>query len=154
MTSDNLENLVGIGHLTEEPPSADELAGLRRSGQSRLSDAERTDLSFESRFDLAYNAAHSLALYALRRLGYRPKNRYIVFQVLPHTTGLATGHWRVLAKAHATRNTAEYEGYLEQDQQLLTDMIAATRALADTFPQGGSGSANARASSWACRGIR
>ena len=138
MTSDNLENLVGIGKLTKEPPSADELAGLRRSGETRLSDAERTDLSFESRFDLAYNAAHALALYALRRLGYRPKNRYVVFQTLPYTAGLETGLWRVLAKAHATRNTAEYEGYLEQDELLLAGMIAATRALADTLPEGGS----------------
>ena len=136
MTSDNLENLVGIGQLRKEPPSANELAGLRRSGESRLSDAERTDLSFESRFDLAYNAAHALALYALRRLGYRPKNRYVVFQALPHTAGLETGHWRVLAKAHATRNTAEYEGYLELDELLLADMIAATRALVDTLPEG------------------
>ena len=84
------------------------------------------------------NAAHALALYALRRLGYRPKNRYVVFQTLPHTTGLETGHWRVLAKAHATRNTAEYEGYLEQDEQLLADMIVATRALVDILPEGGS----------------
>ncbi len=136
MTSDDLENLVGIGQLRKEPPSADELAGLRSSGESRLSDAERTDLSFESRFDLAYNAAHALALYALRRLGYRPKNRYVVFQALPHTAGLETGHWRVLAKAHATRNSAEYEGYLEQDEQLLSDMVAATRALADKLPEG------------------
>ena len=138
MTSDKLQNLVGIGQLREEPPSADELAGLRGSGESRLSDAERVDLSFESRFDLAYNAAHALALYALRRLGYRPKNRYVVFQALPHTAALETGHWRVLAKAHATRNTAEYEGYLEQDDQSLADMIAATRVLADTLPAGGS----------------
>lgn len=134
MTSDHLENLVGIGQLKKEPPSSDELAGLRRSGESRLLDAERTNLSFESRFDLAYNAAHALALYALRRLGYRPKNRYVAFQALPHTAGLDTGHWRVLAKAHATRNTAEYEGYLEQDEQLLSDMIGATEALLDTLP--------------------
>ena len=136
MTSDNLENLVGVGQLKKEPPSADELDGLRRSGESRLSDAERADLSFESRFDLAYNAAHALALYALRRLGYRPKNRYVVFQTLPHTAGLETGHWRVLAKAHANRNAAECEGYLEQDDQLLADMIAATRALVDTLAEG------------------
>lgn len=35
MTSDKLENLVGIGQLKKEPPSATELAGLRRSGASR-----------------------------------------------------------------------------------------------------------------------
>ena len=40
----------------------------------------------------------------------------------------------MLAKAHATRNTAEYEGYLEQDEQLLADMIGATRVLLDTLP--------------------
>ncbi len=55
---------------------------------------------------------------------------------MPHTAGLETGHRRVLAKAHATRNTAEYEGYLEPDELLLADTIAATRALVDTLPEG------------------
>ncbi|RPJ50449.1 MAG: hypothetical protein EHM23_35350 [Acidobacteria bacterium] len=67
MTSANLQNLVRIGELVEEPARADELSGLKQSGLSRLADAERTDLSFESRFDLAYNAAHA-ASKALSRL--------------------------------------------------------------------------------------
>ncbi len=129
MTSDSLENLIRVGQLKKEPPRADELAGLKRSGRSRLADAERTVLSFESRFDLAYNAAHALALYALRRRGYRSENRYLVFQTLPHTAALPTGHWRVLAKAHETRNLAEYEGYQQTDEQLLADVLAATKAL-------------------------
>jgi len=133
MTSDKLENLVSIGRLKKEPPRADELGGLKRSGVSRLADAERHDLSFESRFDLAYNAAHALALYALRRMGYRSENRYLVFQTLPETVGMPAGHWRVLAKAHAIRNLAEYEGYLEQDERLLADVLAATRALLDVL---------------------
>jgi len=41
-----------------------------------------------------------LCLAALRRLGYRAENRYIVFQVLPHTLGLGPEVWRVLAKCH------------------------------------------------------
>lgn len=45
-------------------------------------------LAIESRFDLAYNAAHALALAALRARGYRSDNRYVVFQALPHTLGL------------------------------------------------------------------
>jgi hypothetical protein len=110
MSSSELENLVRIGALKKEPAGEEELAGLRRSGASRLADARRADLSFESRFDLAYNAAHALALYALRRMGYRSDNRYMVFQALPHTAGLRTGQWRVLAKAHERRNLAEYEG--------------------------------------------
>ncbi len=80
---------------------------------SRLADAQNAKLAYDSRFGLVYNAAHALALYALRRMGYRAEHRYLVFQVLPETTGLAAGHWRVLAKAHEKRNLAEYEGYLE-----------------------------------------
>ncbi len=133
MTSEQLENLVRIGKLEKDLPRADELAGLKRSGLARLVDAERDDLSYESRFDLAYNAAHALALYALRRTGYRPRNRYLAFQTLPHTVGLAAGQWRVLAKAHEKRNLAEYEGYLEPDERLLSDTIAATRALIDAL---------------------
>ncbi len=129
MGSDELDNLVRISRLKKEPSSPVELAGLRRSGIARITDAERRDLSFESRFDLAYNAAHALALYALRRMGYRSERRYVVFQSLPHTVGLATGHWRVLAKAHERRNLAEYEGYLELDERLLDDTIKATHAL-------------------------
>ena len=131
--SPRLENLVGIGQLKREPPRDDELKGLLVSGRSRLSDAEREDLSFESRFDLAYNAAQALALYALRRMGYRPVNRYVVFQVLTETTGLAPAFWRVLAKAHDKRNRAEYEGYLEPDSRLLEGVIKAARAVAESL---------------------
>ena len=59
MAAAQLENLVRIGQLRREAPVADELAGLKRSAQSRLADATRPDLSFASRFDLAYNAAHA-----------------------------------------------------------------------------------------------
>ena len=84
-----LEHLAGTGKpLLAEAPDAAEFAGLLRSGRARLTDARNAALSLESRFDLAYNAAHALCLAALRRQGYRPRNRYIVFQVLPHTLGL------------------------------------------------------------------
>lgn len=39
-----------------------EVAGLERSGLKRLADAEKRANSLESRFDLAYNAAHALCL--------------------------------------------------------------------------------------------
>ena len=87
MTSTELENLVGIGQLKRESPTAGEVEALQRSGDARLADARRKELSPESRFDLAYNAAHSLALAALRRLGYRPANRFVVFQCLPPYAG-------------------------------------------------------------------
>ena len=127
--STELANLQRIGKIKAEPPNARELAGLLASGERRLTDAQRADLAFDSRFDLAYNAAHALALYALRRLGYRSDNRYLVFQALPHTLGLPAAQWRVLARAHEQRNLAEYEGHLEHDDQLLVDLLAATGLL-------------------------
>jgi hypothetical protein len=96
------------------------------SARKRLADARKENLSFESRFDLAYNAAHAFALAALRRQGYRSGNRYVVFQVIPHTLGLDAIVWRVLAKCHERRNLAEYEGHFEVDEQLLTDLIDCT----------------------------
>jgi hypothetical protein len=135
VTSNRLENLVRTGALKEEPARAEELDGLKQSGMRRLHDARREDLSFDSRFDLTYNAAHALALYALRQKSYRAGNRYLVFQLLGETAALEAGHWRVLAKAHEHRNLAEYEGHLEPDEQLLSDMLAATARLADgLFP--------------------
>lgn len=136
MNSPKLDNLVRIGELKKEAPRADELNGLLRSGRSRLTDAQRTDLSFDSRFGLAYGAAHALALYALRRAGYRSQNRYLVFQLLPETSGLQAGHWRVLADAHRRRNVAEYEGYLEADEQFLADLLRAAQILAKELDGG------------------
>lgn len=121
-----LENLAGPGKaLAAEPPDAAEIAGLIRSGHARLVDARNASLSLESRFDLAYNAAHALCLAALRRSGFRPRHRYIVFQALPHTLGLGPEVWRVLAKAHDVRNLAEYEGHVDVSERLVLDVIAA-----------------------------
>jgi hypothetical protein len=89
----------------------------------------QTPLSIESRFDLAYNASHALALAALRWHGYRSDSRYIVFQCLPHTLGICPEIWRVLALCHDRRNRAEYEGALEVDEQLEADLVRAGELL-------------------------
>ncbi len=126
-----LENLCGPGKpLAAEPPNAAEFSGLRRSGLARLQDAENASLSIEGRFDLAYNAAHALSLAALRHHGYRSGNRYIVFQVLPHTLGLGPEVWRVLAKCHDVRNLGEYEGDLNVDDRIVAGLIKACHAVA------------------------
>ena len=100
---------------------------MRTSGVIRLGDAANSSLSLESQFDLAYNAAHALCLAALRWHGYRAKHRYIVFQVLPHTLGVGPEVWRILAKAHDTRNLGEYEGHLNLDERLVTDLVTAVQ---------------------------
>ena len=131
-----LDNLTGhSGPLAAEPPDRNEFNGLKRSGLARLHDAANTGLSLESRFDLAYNAAHALCLAALISHGYRSKHRYIVFQVVPHTLGLGPEVWRILAKAHDTCNLGEYEGDLNVDQRLVTDLVAAAQAVSATVQQ-------------------
>lgn len=129
-----LENLAGPGKpLHREPPDQKEIDGLIGSGCARLKDAEITTLALESRFDLAYNAAHALCLAALRRQGYRSGNRYIVFQALEHTLGLGPEVWRVLAKCHEVRNLGEYEGDLNINEVLVSDLIVATKHVAEAL---------------------
>ena len=129
-----LDNLSGPAKaLKAEAPDAAELAGLVRTGIARLTDARNTALALESRFDLAYNAAHALCLAALRAKGFRASNRYIVFQLLPHTLGLGPQVWRVLDLCHNKRNLGEYEGLLEIDLRLVLDLIAATQKVADAL---------------------
>ena len=124
-------NLARIGKLKTEPPASSELQGLLRSGSVRLADAQRAELNLESRFDLAYNAAHAFSLAALRWHGYRSENRYLVFQTLTHTLKLPSAQWRVLDDAHRKRNAAEYEGEGEVDEALLAALLRVTAELAE-----------------------
>jgi hypothetical protein len=121
--------LVRSGQLKREAGDRREFDGLVRSARARLADARKHVLSIESRFDLAFNSAHALALAALRWHGYRSDNRYLVFQCLPHTLGLGPEVWRVLALCHQRRNRGEYEGFLEVDEQLVNDLIEAAGVL-------------------------
>jgi hypothetical protein len=77
------------------PPDRKEFEKLVQSGRARLADARR------------------------------PENRYLVFQCLVHTAGLAAGDWRVLALAHERRNEAEYSGEYSIDERLLAEVIRA-----------------------------
>lgn len=122
-----LDNLVRIRQLKSEPPAQAELDGLIRSGNVRLKHARLDSLSLDSRFDLAYNAAHAFSLAALRWHGYRSEHRYTVFQCLEHTVKLSPELWRVLDQAHRKRNVAEYEGYLDVDVNLVEALIRVTR---------------------------
>jgi hypothetical protein len=130
MPKRQLDNLVASGHLKAEPPAASEIEGLIRSGEARLRDAENEGLALESRFDLAYNAAHALALAALRWHGYRAEKRYMVFQALAHTLSLPAPQWRILADAHRRRNVIEYEGVADVDQALVAGVVSVTKEMA------------------------
>ena len=129
MTSRELENLAKTGKLKAEPGDQLEFEGLLQSARVRLADARIETLAIESRFDLACNASHALALAALRWSGYRSESRYLVFQCLQHTVGLGPEVWRVLSLCHDRRNRAEYQGTVDIDEQLLADLITATGVL-------------------------
>jgi hypothetical protein len=66
MSKQELDNLVKIGQLKVEARTRAEFDGLVASARNRLADARNETLSCESRFDLAYNAAHAFSLAALR----------------------------------------------------------------------------------------
>lgn len=111
----NLENLARAKQLNAEPANAREIANLLSAAERVLRDAHNADLGPESRFTLAYNAAHSLALAALRSAGFRPSSaghRRILFQTLEFTAGAPQRLWVALAQYHDRRNKVEYEGSL------------------------------------------
>jgi len=133
MTSRELEALARTGALKPEAPSRAEYDGLVALGETRLADARRKELAPASRFDLAYNAAHALALAALRRMGFRAGTRRLVFEALSHTSALSDAARRVLIKCHEQRNVAEYEGFHEVDERLLDNLLRAADELRDAL---------------------
>ena len=56
-----------------------------------------------------------------------------MFEVLPHTLNMGPDVWRVLAKGHDIRNLGEYEGNLNVDERIVTDLITACQVVADSL---------------------
>ncbi len=129
MSKAELDSLLKIRKLKEEPPSRTEYDGMLGAAKTRLRDAQNEDLDSDSQFDLAYGAAHRLAAATLRREGYRSEDRITVFQTLVHTVGTDKADIQIFIRAHNERNLAEYEGRTEIDERLLTDLIHCTKKL-------------------------
>ena len=122
-------NLERIKKLKAEPPDQREFDGLVRSARRSLADAEKKANASESRFILAYDAAHSLASAALRWHGFRSADRYTVFQVLAHTVNFPNEKWRLLDDCHQKRNAALYDGNAADDELLIEELIVVTKDL-------------------------
>ena len=129
MSNKELDNLVKIGQLKKEPFAQSEFDTYMRSGKERLQDAASPGISVSGQFLLGYGAVYSFSLAALRKLGYRPVNRYVVFPCLPHTLGVGIDVWRVLANAHDVRNGFEYEGNDEVTEDLTEQVIRCAKTL-------------------------
>jgi hypothetical protein len=126
---EKLQNLQKVGSLKAEPPDPREFAGLVRSATRMLEDAGKSANSADTRFSIAYDAAHSLALAALRWHGYRPEKRYLVFELLLDTASFPAAKCRVLSTCHGIRNAALYEGSYSADERLIGELIAVTNEL-------------------------
>lgn len=131
MTLKALEALARSGQLKAERPDTAELQRLLHRARQALNDAAIAAVSEEGRFLLVYQAAHTLALAALRRQGYRSDKRYLVFQCLEHTMGYPHIKWRIFDACHRRRNLAEYEGHLDITEGLLFEFQNATVTLLD-----------------------
>jgi hypothetical protein len=129
MSIPELDNLVRINKLKREPGRRTEFEGMARSARARLADAQNESNATDSRFDLAYGAAHRLASAALRQHGYRSEDRITVFQTLVHTVGTDRADIQIFLRAHNERNLAEYEGRTDIGEQLLAELIRCTRTL-------------------------
>jgi hypothetical protein len=129
MGKQELDNLVRIQKLKTEAASRKEFTGMLDSARTRLADAQNESLNPDSQFDLAYGAAHRLALAALRHQGYRSEDRITVFQTLVHTLGTEAADIQIFLKAHNERNLAEYEGRMEIDVKLLAELVRCTNKL-------------------------
>src|SRR5258708_8579931 len=108
MSKEELDNLVRINRLKVEPGSRNEFAGMVKSARRRLADAQNESIDPDSQFDLAYGAAHLLALAALRQQGYRSENRITVFPTLVHTLGSGKADLQIFLRAHYAPNLPEY----------------------------------------------
>src|SRR5438270_10872263 len=129
MGKQELDKLVKIQKLKAEPALRKEFEGMLASARRSLADAQNESIDADSQFDLAYGAAHRLALAALRQQGYRSENRITVFQTLVHTLGTGPADVQIFLRAHNERNLAAYQGRVDIDKRLLADIIGATKRL-------------------------
>ena len=64
--------------------------------------------------------------------GKRFKEEQIIRILHEAERGLTVAEvWRILAKAHDTRNLGEYEGHMNLDERFVTDLVTAVKAVAE-----------------------
>ncbi|MHB1529361.1 MAG: DNA-binding protein [Acidiferrobacteraceae bacterium] len=110
-----LENLAQIGKLKAHKTTHEEIARLLAAARRNLKDACHTDISPESRFDIAYKAVMQCALIAVMANGFRPSasepgHHATVIQSLPKTVGLSNERITVQDKLRKKRNLSDYGG--------------------------------------------
>jgi hypothetical protein len=134
-----LHNLLRIGKLRAHAADKAEIDRLSAAAERALADARLSDLSADSRLDVAYRAIMQTALIAMLANGYRPAtseagHHQLLIQALPKTAGIDLNRVRVLDAFRAARNQSDYRGVpvsdsvaaecLDEAQVLLKDVRA------------------------------
>ena len=134
--SQNLRNLERTGALKREATSAAEIRRLLELARGSLASAGLKSNPLEVRYQVAYAAAHYLALAALRANDYRTAaregHRQLVFQLLTHTSGFDSSVALALDRAHRKRNELEYTGAVDVTEAETGSLIAAAGALQES----------------------
>ncbi|OFZ88341.1 MAG: hypothetical protein A2V78_00790 [Betaproteobacteria bacterium RBG_16_64_18] len=134
--SQNLRNLERTGALKQEATSAAEIRRLLELARGSLASAGLKSNPLEVRYQVAYAAAHYLALAALRANDYRTAaregHRQLIFQLLTHTSGIDSSVALALDRAHRKRNELEYTGAVDVTEAETGSLIAAAGALQES----------------------
>lgn len=113
---DAYNNLIKIGSLKESDRDEDELQQYVNIGTGMLKDAVNVTLTPHSRYMLAYDGIHSLAMAVLLHFGTRPGNglghRSVAFEKLADELKLDIGLRKIIKDAHDRRNETTYRSAL------------------------------------------
>ena len=119
-----LRTLVERNALREERAAPLEVQGLLSSAKDYLADARRQTNSQATRFNVAYEAAHAIALAAMRALDLRPAqgpgHRAVVFNALNSTTGATAAVFAIINR---------YDGLTTFSAAELAELIDCATAL-------------------------
>ena len=120
----SLENLLKIKQLQPHNPTREAMQRLLQAAARNIVDARIEEVSFDTRFDVAYKAIMQCAMAALWANRYRtstsqPGHHQTAIQSLSKTIGLEQNTVIVLDALRKQRNVSDYEGDPVSDQALI-----------------------------------
>jgi len=128
----SLDNLVGRG-LEKAQADQDELSRYLERIRRKLADSRQTNISLDSRFDVAFEALLQIALAALRARGYRTASgaghQQLAIQALPKTIGIPSGEVRALDEFRKRRSAGLYLAEFEPSAAEVEALVAAADRL-------------------------
>jgi hypothetical protein len=128
----SLDNLVGRG-LEKAQADREELTRFLDRIRRKLADSRQTNISLDSRFDVAFEALLQIALAALRANGYRTTSgvghQQMAIQALPRTIGIPQGEVRTLDEFRKRRSAGLYLAEFEPSAAEVEALVAAADRL-------------------------